>query len=300
MTDQVSSAFTLATTDDGSLSLRDRELDELHHNSAGAFTEAQCNYVEPTMAYLRYLTNCTAIRRDKPVERLRLLDSCFGLGYNSFALADRFARAAHFDIAGIDITAVEIDRDVLALNDLVLAQDCFAVLRQSAAGSNLFNIDVKVSCLRRFCLDHANRRFDAIYHDPFSPKKMPQLWTVDLFRIYYEMLEQNGFFLTYSCAPAVRGALTDAGFSIYATTSLGGKAGGTLAVKASEVNVAALVDNQSIKVIAGDQLHRLSTSSAVPYRDNESLTDDAATILKRRDREQKKFRIDLLHAQACE
>ncbi len=263
------------------MSLRDNALGELHHNRAGAFAEAQCNYVAPTLAYLQYLHGNHAQERPSS-QRLRLLDSCFGLGYNSFALLTNVL--PHKPI----ITAIEIDSDVLALTTKVLAQPCFANIADTV---DALEIDLHVTCLRRYCFENKDSGaiFDGIFHDPFSPKKMPQLWTSNLFAIYYSLLAENGFVLTYTCAPAVRGAMLDAGFAVFATTALGGKKGGTLAIKAGAIDESLLL-GESIKAISGEQLSRLSMSSRVPYRDNATLDDDSETILRRRDVEQEQYR----------
>ncbi len=72
--------------------------------------------------------------------------------------------------------------------------------------------------------------FDAVFHDPFSPASMPELWTLELFAHYARLLDKpHGKLLTYSTAAAVRGALQQAGFQVYKTPALGGKLGGTIA-----------------------------------------------------------------------
>jgi tRNA U34 5-methylaminomethyl-2-thiouridine-forming methyltransferase MnmC len=272
--------FTLATTDDGSLSLHETSLNELYHNKAGAFTEAVTNYVQPTMQFL-------AIARDKNTS-LNVLDSCFGLGYNSLALANEFASSAQFKL---QVDAVELDDEVIAMVPQVLAQPCFAALPKQSLEQLNFNISV---CdLRSFLLarDKDSKPYDVIFHDPFSPKKVPELWSVDLFQHYFDAMADNSVLLTYACAPAVRGALISLGFKVFRTTGLGRKNGGTIAVKTSSVSLAQdLLDaGTCIFAIEGEELRRLGKSSQVPFRDP-NLCDDSATIIARREAEQQEFR----------
>lgn len=278
--------FSLATTEDGSLSLHETSLDELYHNRAGAFTEAVTNYVEPAMQFHRLARESGLL--------LRVLDSCFGLGYNSLALANHLAVAPQITLK---VDGVELDNEVLALVPQVLAQPCFAALESQTLEQ--INFKITISDLRQFLLESepSSCQYDLIFHDPFSPKKVPELWSVDLFQRYYQLMAENSALLTYACAPAVRGALISLGFKVYRTTGLGRKNGGTIAIKTTnqELLQALLqVENTCIFEIAGEELRRLGKSSQVPFRDP-SLNDDRSTILARREAEQEQFRLGHLN-----
>lgn len=278
--------FSLATTDDGSLSLHETSLNELYHNSAGAFTEAITNYVEPAMQFLK-LSRAFG-------SSLRVLDSCFGLGYNSLALANVLAAAPQFELA---VDGIELDPDVLAVVPQVLDQACFAALERQTLEQ--LNFKISVCDLRRLLLERkpSSYLYDLIFHDPFSPKKVPELWSVDLFQRYYLAMAEDSALLTYACAPAVRGALISLGFKVLRTTGLGRKNGGTIAIKTSNqdlVQELLKVDNTCIFEIVGEELRRLGKSSQVPYRDL-NLTDNSSTILARREAEQAQFRLCYLN-----
>lgn len=273
-------SFTLATTDDGSLSLHETSLNELYHNKAGAFTEAVTNYVEPAMRFL-------AMARNKNTS-LNVLDSCFGLGYNSLALANELASSAQFKL---QVDAVELDGEVIAMLPQVLAQPCFAALDSQTLEQ--LNFHIRVCDLRSFLLarDRDSKLYDVIFHDPFSPKKVPELWSVDLFQLYFDAMADNSVLLTYACAPAVRGALISLGFKVFRTTGLGRKNGGTIAIKTNnDCLIQDLLEARTcIFTIEGEELRRLSKSSQVPFRDP-NLCDDSATIIARREAEQQEFR----------
>ena len=275
--------FSLATTEDGSLSLHENSLDELYHNRAGAFSEAVINYVEPAMQFL------TMARAE--LSQLRVLDSCFGLGYNSLALASRLISSKQFSL---EVEAIEIDQDVLDVVPQVIAQSCFAPLEKRSLAA--LNFKVSVCDLRQFLLERAatqSKFYDVIFHDPFSPKKVPELWSVDLFSHYFNCMAEDSVLLTYACAPAVRAALISLGFKVFRTTGLGRKNGGTIAIKSNNVElVAALLQAEAtcIFAIEGEELRRLGKSSQVPYRDS-NLTDNSETILARREEEQAAFRL---------
>jgi hypothetical protein len=111
--------------------------------------------------------------------------------------------------------------------------------------------------------------WDLIFHDGFSPRKVPHLWTVDLFRQYHRLLKGSplGRVLTYSVAPAVRGGLQEAGFTLRATPALGKKSGGTLAALPPTETQFPL-DPTVCTPLSNEAISRLTNRARVPYRDN--------------------------------
>lgn len=293
-----------AITEDGSMSLVSGEHKELYHNKAGAYSEALYNYSNVAFAAWRTIHN-----QSLP-QSLNVLDCCFGLGYNSFVLAQELPPAIN-----LDVTAIELDFNVLRLIPQVLAQSCFYNLRQVGVGPEqaLELSQFKKSCiatpvknsrlmfeiiqsdLRAYLRDaivSPEQLYDLVLHDPFSPKKMPELWTIDLFASYKMRLKECGFVLTYSSAPAVRGALLDLGFYVYRTPSLGGKWGGTMAVVGDQLELPLRQGRlgEEILPLAEPELKRLAKSSRVPYRDN-YLESSRDRILADRLSEQEAFNL---------
>ncbi len=255
--------MTWIETEDGSLTLKDLETGELYHNRAGAVTEALHNYVEPA----------------EPVQllamgaRLSVCDACFGLGYNSWVLLSYLACVP--DIEGtVAITGLEWSASVIAALPEVLKQPMFdrvsqALGRTAAFGRISFKLTelltVELELLQvdlRAALPELTADFDLVFHDPFSARKMPELWTVDLFKQYFRLLlAKQGRLLTYSAAAAVRGGLSEAGFSIWRTAAVGGKAGGTMACVPGRQPAA------SSFPLTSDEQSILFSRRGVPYRD---------------------------------
>lgn len=276
----------LTLTEDGSLSLREPELGELYHNKAGAYKEALVNYVQPALALFKQ-------------PRLTVLDSCFGLGYNSLVLAQELAKEKRC----AQVLAVELDQNVLDLLPLILHQSIFSQADSGdrAENWNAYQVstnerrltfcsseyEIRTTDLRDFLRSFvAPETFDLVFHDAFSPRKVPELWTIDLFGKYKELLKTNGAILTYSSSAAVRGALQDLGFTVLRSAALGGKSGGTVAVK-GELAGEALTCNL-FRPIEAEELQRLQTSSRVAYRDK-NLRQNRETIQSNRLLEQKEY-----------
>jgi tRNA U34 5-methylaminomethyl-2-thiouridine-forming methyltransferase MnmC len=116
---------------------------------------------------------------------------------------------------------------------------------------------------------------DAIFLDPFSPPKCPQLWTVEFLGLVARCLKPTGRLTTYSCSAAVRKALALAGLKFGSTPSVGRRSPGTVASFCE----------QDLPPLSLQEQEHLDTRAAIAYRDP-SLQDSADTICLRRQQEQ--------------
>jgi len=253
----------LIATEDGSLTLRDRTTGELQHNRAGAYTEALKHYVEAG----------GVLERLEKRGRITVLDACFGLGYNSLVLIqEALKRKCRGEI---EIHAVEIDKSVIRHLPLILRSSCFSTLLNVFAPSECIETSdfrfehgdlrvrlmLKLDCLQNFLCDF-DSNCDYVFHDPYSPARVPELWTLEIFRSYKRVLEErNGCLLTYSSAYAVRGGMLEAGFEVMRTPPLGAKSGGTLGLLRP-----GLIDhNVMASDLEADTRERLHGPSGIPY-----------------------------------
>ncbi len=282
--------FALSLLEDGTLSLKDSSSGELYHNRAGAYSEAYVNYLEASGA-LAKLSACGEIS---------VLDICFGLGYNSLVLLEE---ALVKKIEGkIVIQGIDKNANLLAILPVVLKQDCFKLLQaefcfekasiiRSESRTYIFSkngLEVEL-CLEFSDLKHflpaCKLSADFVFHDPFSPAKMPELWTVEIFKYFYRLLSnRSGSLLTYSTAAAVRNGLREAGFVIGQTRGLGAKKGGTIG----------LVSNSDLyakyEALKPEELKKLDKLSGIPYRDI-GLTLDRTGVFSGRAAEQELKRL---------
>jgi len=282
-------ALELVATDDGSLSIRDAETGELHHNRAGAYAEALVNYVQPSGVLLD-AGNIEA-RTD-----LYVLDSCFGLGYNSLVLLSELAALDQTRFDAIHIIGIEQDQQVLQLIPEALKHSAFAPLRDHldpacitafgatsfALGDTAVSIELVRGSIRAEIPRLSNELlaagdltiqavggrapgWDLVFHDPFSAKHVPELWTIEFFQCYHRLLAGRcGKLLTYSVAAAVRGGMRSAGFHVFRSTALGGKSGGTVGC----VNAGpSSQPNPYIFPLTIEQSAKLDSASGIPYRD---------------------------------
>jgi tRNA U34 5-methylaminomethyl-2-thiouridine-forming methyltransferase MnmC len=293
----------IVKTEDGSITCIDDISGELYHNRTGAYTEALEHYVK--------VCDFAALLSKQP--NISILDVCFGLGYNSFvlieALLDYVENHDQYQSIFCQIIGIDQDAKILDLIPQVLVDKRFGKFCQAFELSDqaakqlvsewqqngkcqlkyqgkielLVSIEIKIADLRAVVpsLVSEKQRFDYVFHDGFSPRSMPELWTIDLFQMYTKLLSDNGRIITYSSAYAVRGALQKCGLEVRKSQSLGGKSGGTVAFKSDQPEI---VNNQSILFLSDEEKDRLKGNSGIPYHDPD-LRNTRKQILERRDLE---------------
>lgn len=309
--------LNMVPTADGTMTLRDKITGELYHNAGGAFLESMETYVLPARLediIQRRKTSSTA----KSKSIIRVVDACFGMGYNTFALWHHILSKPHLPIDQIDVVGIEFDAAMLETLPEVLEQECFKIILndlKDANGQTLvdnlrafmklglpthnlnfsyrssdgprFNLHLIFDDLRVQAPELAKKEegeFDLIFHDPFSPSKLPHLWTVELFNCYFKILRpDSGRMLTYCAASAIRGGLKESGFSVFRTRDVGVKKGGTLATR-GDGDV--LLDDL-IYSLRPEEIEKMDTITGIPYRDP-AFASTRKEVLHRRVEEQDK------------
>jgi tRNA U34 5-methylaminomethyl-2-thiouridine-forming methyltransferase MnmC len=224
---QDTSLFTPQPTADGSFTFFSEEIGESFHSIQGAKEEAQLKFVEPCQL---------AQKAQQPV--LRLLDVCYGLGYNTAAALEVIW--ANNPNCRVELVALELDptvpRAAIAYHLLgswsqpipqlleVLATSLQVQTSRIHAQLHLGDARSTIGQLRQ-----SNYQADAIFLDPFSPPRCPQLWTVEFLEQLAGCCATDGRLATYSCAASVRSALIAAGLKVGATLEVGGRQPGTVA-----------------------------------------------------------------------
>src|SRR5690606_27427663 len=84
----------------------------------------------------------------------------------------------------------------------------------------------------------------AIYQDAFSPKRNPDLWTVEWFTLLKEISHQDVIMSTYSSSSAIRKSMAEAGFTLYPGEKFGPKRSSTRARLKGEMDPETLLHLQ--------------------------------------------------------
>ncbi len=265
--------LTAKLTADGSFSFFSSEFNESFHSLHGARQEAELKFVEPTDL---------AVKAKQPV--LKLLDICYGLGYNTAAALEVIWTAnptCQVQLIGLELDATvpkaAIDHGYLNLWSEPVRQAISPLAVHHHIQTTGLQAQLLIGDARQTIQQlHQNQFFaDAVFLDPFSPARCPQLWTVEFLNRVVRCLEPTGRLATYSCAAAARAALLEAGLKIGSTRPVGRRSPGT---------VASFIPTDLPQLSQQEQEH-LVTRAAIPYRDPK-LCDPTELILHRRRIEQ--------------
>jgi tRNA U34 5-methylaminomethyl-2-thiouridine-forming methyltransferase MnmC len=265
-------SFTPQATSDGSYTFYSPEFEETFHSRQGAKLEAQEKFIVPS----------GLAQRAKQQSHLKLLDICYGLGYNSAAALETIWEAN--SNCSVEIIALESDLSVpqSSIRHHLLnlwSSPIPELLTTLAQQQFLDEADLKAKLLlgdaRQTIQQVIQQGFlaDAIFLDPFSPPHCPQLWTVEFLALVSQCLHCEGKLATYSCAAAMRKALNLAG--LYYSSTMGMNRRSTVASW----------NEDSLGSLSPIDREHQQTRAAIPYRDP-TLQDCREVILQRRKQEQ--------------
>jgi tRNA U34 5-methylaminomethyl-2-thiouridine-forming methyltransferase MnmC len=265
--------FNPQLTADGSFTFFSPEFGQSFHSVYGAKEESIYKFSVPTI-----------LPQKAKLGKLKILDICYGLGYNSAAALETIWQSN--PDCEVEIIALELDRRVpiaaiehqlLSLWSPPITELLTTLARQERVNSERLHARILYGDARESIQQLNQQKFtaDAIFLDPFSPAACPQLWTVEFIDRVAQCCAKGGRIATYSCAAAVRQAMILAGLAIADTPPIGRKAPGTVAS----------FDSEALPALSQQELEHLQTRAAIPYRDP-TLQDSMANILQRREEEQ--------------
>lgn len=211
-------------TKDSSITFYNEEYGETYHSVTGAVEEAFKKFAEP------------ALEAVKGKSEIKILDVCFGLGYNSAAAIDKILE--NNLRAEITIVGLEKDKKILdKIKDLQPMIMSYHVIQDMVENNYSYcrdeiKIDIKIGdALKTIkAVKKTKTKFDIIFLDPFSPKKNPKLWTQEFFRQLRKLIKPDGILTTYSCAGQVRRNLKAAGFQVKDGPCVGRRSPSTIAL----------------------------------------------------------------------
>ena len=160
-------------------------------------------------------------------KELKILDICFGLGYNTFStinyiIENKFNKK-------IEIFSPELDLELIeSLKSFEFPQEFEKIshiikklLETKKYEDENIKIDLFIGDARNYI--KTLKGIDIVYQDAFSCDVNSELWTVEYFKDIYKVTNQNVIITTYSVASKVRLSLYKAGFFIYETKIANGR-----------------------------------------------------------------------------
>lgn len=270
----------LVKTDDGSYTINSNDVNgksETMHTQHGAITESMEKFVKPAKL--------------EEKRKVRILDICSGLGYNAAACIEYLKEDTEIEIDMVEIsketlaTALFIDNPVQSYDIIKKAVED-RLYEEGVLNSKSFNEKISEKVSINIYIDDARNvvkhiegyKYDAIFLDPFSPLKSPELYSIEFFDFLKNLLNDSGVILTYTSAAPVRSAMIEAGLYVGEGPIFGRNSGGTLASKRSELIKQQLRDNDERMIALSD--------AGIPFRDPE-FNGSGDEIIERRENERR-------------
>jgi chorismate dehydratase len=188
---------------DGSLTFYNSEYGQSYRAlSSGAFTESLVKFILPS-----------GVIEKTAQQDLRILDICFGLGYNCAVCFDRLSAAASPNLA--HIVSVEKDETLIPLVsglNILFPLTGYGILKKCLIDGRCGRFSMELHIREALeVIEDLRGSFDAIFFDPFSRAKNPEMWSVTVFKRLRELLAEDGRLLTYAGGKKVRDAMREAG-----------------------------------------------------------------------------------------
>ncbi|MEP5613239.1 MAG: tRNA (5-methylaminomethyl-2-thiouridine)(34)-methyltransferase MnmD [Cyclobacteriaceae bacterium] len=202
-------AIKIITTEDGSHSLFDDELNETYHSIRGAIGESTLVFLKEGLQYFLNETQSS---------RANILEIGFGTGLNAFLTA-KFATERKIDISFTSLEPFPIEREIfenLNYHQSEKEKELFQKLHD-AEWEKKVEISSKLA-LEKISLKLENfnttQLFHILYFDAFAPSKQAEVWSLENLKKCFSLLSQNGILITYCAQGQFKRNLAEAGFQV--------------------------------------------------------------------------------------
>jgi len=196
-------------SEDGSYTAYSSEYDEHYHSTKdGALNESLKKHIESALT----------LHKDK--SHLKIIDICFGLGFNT--LLSLYYRDTYFPNTTLEIYSPELDGDLVAslvnfpypeiFNPYINIITDIATLGGYEDERTQMTVAITDA---RAAMRELEGEWDVCYQDAFSPSNNPALWTREYFADIARLMGRDGVVTTYSTALSTRLALHENGFNVY-------------------------------------------------------------------------------------
>lgn len=203
-------------TIDGSNTLYSEKYNQHFHDiKTGAITEALNKHIIPAFAY----------HQNK--KSLKILDICFGLGYNTFSTIF-YILQNNLNI-NIEIFTPELDKDLI--DSLITFEypkefnPLKNIISELLKNHSYQDENIKIKLFIGDAREYINslKNIDIVYQDAFSSEVNKELWSVEYFKDIYNVTSNDAIMTTYSIATNVRLSMYEAGFEIYEINPTGNR-----------------------------------------------------------------------------
>ena len=196
----------LVITNDGSHSIFVPQLNECYHSRHGSILEAE--YV--------FIKNGLLAENKK---QFNILEIGFGTGLNALLTAEKAKQkgiSVNYHAIELHPVAEEYYRQLNFTELIGIEKGDFIQLHKAeweekCKINDHFSLTKNQISLEEYKTD---KKFDIIYFDAFSPEKQPELWTDVIFKKMHDLLNEDGFLVTYCAKGVVKRTMKTVGFEV--------------------------------------------------------------------------------------
>ncbi|MFN8254828.1 MAG: tRNA (5-methylaminomethyl-2-thiouridine)(34)-methyltransferase MnmD [Bacteroidales bacterium] len=198
----------IVKTADGSDTIYLPEIDETYHSIFGAVQESKHVFIENGIENI-----------DK--DTIRVLEVGFGTGLNALLTAI-YAVNNQKNIEFFTIENNPLDDSLVSHLSYAKHLNADEMLFKKIHQADWEKM-VKVNSHFSICKLHIDilrpksklpENIDMVFFDAFAPSKQIEIWDKEVFGLLYNVLNPNGFLVTYSSAGVVKNALKSVGFTV--------------------------------------------------------------------------------------
>ena len=199
----------IITTEDGSHSLYDEELNETYHSTKGAIGESMHVFIRQGLNHWLF---------QNKVSDIRILEVGLGTGLNVFLTA-QFSEALNLDIHVTSLEPFPIKKEIYEnLNYYGSEIERTLVLKihdspwdESIQLTSTFSLFKSPKKLEEYSTQET---FEIVYFDAFAPGKQPEVWSLDNLKKCFELLTAGGVLTTYCAQSQFKRHLAEVGFEV--------------------------------------------------------------------------------------
>ena len=198
----------LVETADKSYTYYSNRYQQCYHSKEGAVLESYYKHFLPAFQWVAW----------KGWKKVKILDLCFGLGYNS--LITLLYRPPGIEV---EIFSPELDRElVTSLSQFPypsLFRSLLPVIKKIAQSGKFEGNGIKIELFfgpaEELISTFSENSFQIIYHDPFSRRSNPELWSSKFIDHLRRTITEDGIVTTYASARSIRQEFLKKGFYLY-------------------------------------------------------------------------------------
>lgn len=205
--EEIENQIEILITEDGSSSLRRKDLQEGYHSTFGAIAESRHIFIE------------AGLRKVGKLQEINILEIGFGTGLNAI-LTIEFANKENQSINYQTIEKYPLKKDIISqLNYgeiLHLEEEFDKMHKFSWNETNELNPYFTIHKIYKPAEEivYTKDFFHLIYFDAFAPQFEEKLWRKEVFENLFLSLKKGGILVTYCCKGEVKRMLKSSGFDI--------------------------------------------------------------------------------------